>query len=144
MRNVRAWSEKFCLLSRQSVGNHELYNQIVMSSSSGVQVLALPLNTVPRFHYLLSMGFSRQEYWSGLPWPFPGDLPYPGIEPASLTSPALVGRFFTLAPPGKPLYKTEIIKPTCVCMCVCVCVYSSIQVMRGHLYPMDSTCPASG
>ena len=43
----------------------------------------------------LSMGFSRQEYRSGLPFPPPGDLPHPGIEPASLTSPALAGRFFT-------------------------------------------------
>ena len=41
----------------------------------------------------LSMGFSRQEYWSGLPCPPPGDLPNPGIEPAVLTSPALAGRF---------------------------------------------------
>ena len=40
----------------------------------------------------LSLGFSRQEYWSGLPCPPPGDLPNPGIEPAS---PALAGRFFT-------------------------------------------------
>ena len=38
---------------------------------------------------LLSMGFSRQEYWSGLPCPPPGDLPHPGIEPASPVSPAL-------------------------------------------------------
>ena len=43
----------------------------------------------------LSMGFSRQEYWSGLPCPPPGDLPDPGMKPASLRSPALVGRFFT-------------------------------------------------
>ena len=43
----------------------------------------------------LSMGFSRQEYWSGLPCPSPGDLPNPGIEPTSLNSPALAGRFFT-------------------------------------------------
>ena len=42
----------------------------------------------------LSMGFSRQEYWSGLPCPAPGDLPDPGIEPTSLTSPALAGTFF--------------------------------------------------
>ena len=42
-----------------------------------------------------SMGFSRQEYWSGLPCPPPGDLPDPGIKPASLTSPGLVGGFFT-------------------------------------------------
>ena len=39
-------------------------------------------------------GISRQEYWSGLPFPSPGDLPHPGIEPASLMSPALPARFF--------------------------------------------------
>ena len=49
----------------------------------------------------LSMGFSRQEYWSGLPFPSPGDLPDPGIEPASLASPALPGGFFTTELPRK-------------------------------------------
>ena len=39
----------------------------------------------------------RQEYWSGLPFPTPGDLPHPGIKPTSLASPALAGRFFTLS-----------------------------------------------
>ena len=43
----------------------------------------------------LSMGFSRQEYWSGLPCPPPGDLPDAGTEPASLWCPTLAGRFFT-------------------------------------------------
>ena len=43
----------------------------------------------------LSMGFSSQEYWSGLPCPSAGDLPDPGIEPTSLTFPALAGVFFT-------------------------------------------------
>ena len=43
----------------------------------------------------LFMGFSRQEYWSGLPYPPPGHLPDPGIKPASLTSPSLAGGFFT-------------------------------------------------
>ena len=43
----------------------------------------------------LSMGFSRQECWSGLPCPPPGDLPDPGIKPESLTSPALAGRYFS-------------------------------------------------
>ena len=50
----------------------------------------------------LSMGFSRQEYQSKLPFPPPGDLPNPGIEPPSPVSPALAGRFFTTEPPGKP------------------------------------------
>ena len=45
------------------------------------------------------MGFPRQEYWSGLPFPSSGDLPDPGIKP---TSPALASRFFTAEPPGKP------------------------------------------
>ena len=43
----------------------------------------------------LSMEFSRQEYWSGLPFPSPGGLPDPGIEPTSLKSPALASGFFT-------------------------------------------------
>ena len=49
----------------------------------------------------LSMEFSRQEYWSGLPFPTPGDLPDPGIKPAFLMSPASAGGFFTTAPPRK-------------------------------------------
>ena len=49
------------------------------------------------------MGFSRQKYWSGLPCPPPGDLRNPGIEPESLMSLVLAGRFFIpLVPPGKP------------------------------------------
>ena len=43
----------------------------------------------------LSVGFARQEYWSGLPCPPPGDLPNLGTEPVSLTSPTLAGVFFT-------------------------------------------------
>ena len=49
---------------------------------------------------LLSMEIPRQECWSGLPFPSPGHLPDPGIEP---TSPALGGEFFITEPPGKPL-----------------------------------------
>ena len=49
----------------------------------------------------LSMEFSRKEYWSGLPFPSPGDLLNPGIEPES---PALAGRFFMVEPPGKPQF----------------------------------------
>ena len=49
------------------------------------------------------MEFSRQEYWSGLPFPTPGDLPKTGTELASLATPALAGRLLTPAPPGKPL-----------------------------------------
>ena len=48
----------------------------------------------------LFMGFSRQEYWNGLPFPPTGDLPDPGIEPVS---PEMADGFFTTEPPGKPL-----------------------------------------
>ena len=51
----------------------------------------------------LSMGFSRQEYWSGLPFSPPGDLPNPGIEPMSLMSSALQVGSLPLEPPGKPI-----------------------------------------
>ena len=54
-----------------------------------------------------SMGFSRQEYWSGLPFPSPGDLPDPGMEHRS---PALAGGFFTSEPPGKPYFNIPGIK----------------------------------
>jgi len=54
------------------------------------------------------MGFPRQEYWSGLPFPSLGDLPDPRIEPMS---PALAVRFFTAKPSGKPIYED---KPTLI------------------------------
>ena len=61
----------------------------------------------------LSMEFSRQEYWSGLPFPTPGDHPDPGIESLSLASPALAGGFFTIAPLGSPyIFPTKVFKST--------------------------------
>ena len=54
------------------------------------------------YQALLSMGFSREEYWSRLPFPSPGDLPNPGIKPTPLTSPPLAGVSLPLVPPGKP------------------------------------------
>ena len=56
--------------------------------------------------YVLSrevIRFSRQEYWSRLPFPSPGNRPYPGIKPTSPVSPPLAGGFFTTEPSGKPL-----------------------------------------
>ena len=67
---------------------------------SHVQPFATPRTAVHQAPLL--MEFSKQEYWSGLPFPTPGDLPNPGIEPMS---PALAGRFFTTTPPGKPQHK---------------------------------------
>ena len=66
-------------------------------SLSGVQLLATPWTVACQAP--LSMGFPRQEYWSRLPFPPPGDLPNPGIEPGS---PALQAGALTSEPPGKP------------------------------------------
>jgi len=55
----------------------------------------------------MSMGFPRQEYWSGLPFLRPGDLPNPGIDPVS---PPLPGGFFTIEPPGKSLVIAALIQ----------------------------------
>ena len=49
----------------------------------------------------LLMGFPRQQFWSGLPFPTPGDLPNPGVKPKSLASLALAGGFLTTVPPGR-------------------------------------------
>ena len=69
----------------------------------------------------LSTGFPRQQYWSGLPFPSPGNLPDPGIEPASLTSAALVGGFFTTEPMGKPVIMAPYkIKKECYLLWSCL------------------------
>ena len=76
-------------------------NAATAHSLSHVWLFATPCTVahqVPLF-----MGFSRQEYWSGLPCPPPGDLPDPGIKPRSPAPPALAGGFFITEPPGKPL-----------------------------------------
>ena len=58
----------------------------------------------------LSIKFSRQEYWSGLPFPSPGDLPNPGIKPML---PVLAGKFFTTKPPRKPIMGSESENESC-------------------------------
>ena len=68
-----------------------------MKSLSRVQLFATPWTVA--YQALPSMGFSRQEYWSGVPVPSPGDLPNPGIE---LWSPAFQADTLTSEPPGKP------------------------------------------
>ena len=82
------------------------------------------------------MGFSRQDYWSGFPCPPPGDLFNPGIEPASLTSLALEGRFLTTGTTWEAhvLHVLYISIHTCmyVFMCVrthtCACVFGLASV----------------
>ena len=67
---------------------------------SHVQLFATPWTVAHQAP--LSTGFSRQEYWSGFPFPTPADLPDLGIKPMSLVFPALAGNFFATAPLGKP------------------------------------------
>ena len=69
----------------------------IVQSLSCVQLLVTPWTVAHQAP--LSMGFSRQEYWSGFPFPSPGDLPNPGIEPRS---PALQTDALSSEPPGKP------------------------------------------
>ena len=82
----------------------------------------------------LSMGFSRQKYWSGLPCPPPGDLLDPGIEPASFISPTLVVGSLPLAPPGKPKSKVALCKkfPAC-CIHSLMPFYLKVRLGRSSL-----------
>ena len=75
---------------------------------SHVQLFAIPRTVACQTP--LPLEFSRQEYWSGLPFPTPGDLPDPGIEPMSLMSPALAGGFFTTSNLESPLITVVGIK----------------------------------
>ena len=75
----------------------------MLSYFSHVQFFSTPWTVAHQA--LLSIEFPRQECWSGWPFPSPGDLPNPGTEPRSLTSPALSGGFLPRAPPGKPILK---------------------------------------
>ena len=101
----------------------------------------------------LSMGFSRQEYWSGLPFPSPGDLPDPGIESGF---PALEADSLTSEPPGKPnllvtkgkyifIYICAINIYVCVCVCVCMKIYLYLWInQRLQWQRQSSVSPVIG
>ena len=76
-----------------------------MATHSSILVWRIPMNRgawqATAHQAPLSMGLSKQEYWSGFPFPTPGDLSSPGTEPMSPVSPALAGGFFTTEPPEK-------------------------------------------
>ena len=85
----------------------------------------------------LFTGFSRQEYWSGLPCPLPGDLPNPGIKPRSPSPPALAGGFFTTEPSGKPL-NTFISMKGCedeAALSTPYCLLGCIPILRASSSP---------
>ena len=73
---------------------------VCVQSLNHVQLFATPWTVV--HNTLLSIEFPREEYWSELPVPTPGDLTNSGIEPTSLAPPELAGGFITTEPPGKP------------------------------------------
>ena len=85
-----------CCISQASQSNRTIRILVL----SGVPLSETPWTVVHQAS--LSMGFFRQECWTGLLFSLPGDLPYPEIKPMSPAPPALPGRFFTTEPPGKP------------------------------------------
>ena len=85
-----------CVCVRAPVHAHP-FSHSVVSDSLRPHGLTVPHQSP------LSMAFSRQEYWIGLPFPTPGNLPKPGMEAETLASSALAGKFFTTVPPGKPI-----------------------------------------
>ena len=89
---LRVMDLAFCYLKREFV--------IVVQLLSNVQLFVTPWTVA--LQAALSMGFSRQENWSGLPFSFPGDLADSGIRPESPVSPVLAGQFFITVLPGKP------------------------------------------
>ena len=89
----------------------------MLSCFSCVQLFVTPWTIACQA--LLSVGFFRQEYWSGLPCPPPGDLSDPGIELLSLTSPALVGGFFTTSTTWAPEKHLLLLYWLCQCLWLC-------------------------
>ena len=81
---------------------------VKVKSLSHVRLFVIPWTVV--YQVSLSMGFSRQEYWSGLPFPSPVDLPDPGIEPRS---PALQADALPSEPPGNITYNPEVLCKFC-------------------------------
>ena len=98
----RLWKYISPLSNMVAVIHSVIHYRNIVNLAESVYVLLPPFCLRPHglqlARLLCPWDFSRQEYWSGLPFPPPGDLPDPGIKPLF---PALEGRFFTTAPPGK-------------------------------------------
>ena len=93
---------------------------VVVQLLSHVQLFVTPRNVASLF-----LGFPRQKYWNGLPFPSPGYLPNPGTEPASLA----LARDFTAEPPWKPIY-THIYMYTHIY----ICIYTYSLYKWGHSF----------
>ena len=99
-KRPKIWKEAVWKITWRS--NQELW---IVKSLSRVQLFGTPWTVA--YQAPQSMEFSRQEYWSGLPFPSPGDLPKPGIKPGS---PALQADGLTSEPPGKPTFLLILIQ----------------------------------
>ena len=112
----------FCELNFNNHNFRICYFCAVLSRFSHVQLFATPWTVACKAP--LFMKFSRQEYWSALPFPPPGDLPDPGTEPSSPVSPALQEDSSPAEPLGKPLVSEHTFTETlnvCIHLCVCEC-----------------------
>jgi len=101
-----------------------LYNRSLLVTLHTVCVCTqlCPIPCDPMGHQApLTMEFSRQEYWSGLPFLSPGDLPDPGFRPEPLVSPALVYGFFTTVPPESPIYTLVVVQSSSRVCCLTLC-----------------------
>ena len=98
MKNCFQWDSKIWVWT-------DIVEQVVYVFS---RVQRFPISCTEVHQSPLFMEFTRQEHWSGLPFPPPRGLPDPGIEPASLAPAALAGGFFTTVPSGKPISGTKI------------------------------------
>ena len=96
LRHKKEWNNVICSNTDGPRDHHTKWSKLgILSCFSHVRLFAT-LWTIAH-HAPLFMGFSKQEYWSGLPFPTAGDLPDPGVGPVSLTFPVLAGRFFTIS-----------------------------------------------
>ena len=124
------WVQHFHSIS--CCGNIDVYMRCASARSlSHVQLFATPGTLAHQAS--LSMRFFRQEYWSRLLFPLPGDLPKPGIKPKSPASSALAGGFFTAEPPGKP-HRWDF--------CSCCSVSKSCLTLCSPMYYTRPPCPS--
>ena len=147
------------LMCGVTLGNFQMLNQssipginpvCVLSHFSHVQLFVTPWTIACQAP--LSMGFSRQEYWRRLPFPLSGGHPNPGIEPVSLMSPALAGRFFTTDTTWKPLGFNLLkfcsgLLHLCSCETLVCCFLVAVVQSLSHLWlsaaPWTAACQAS-
>ena len=103
-----------------------MYMCLCVQLLSCVQLFASPWTVAHQAP--LSMGFSRQEYWSGLPFPPPGGHPDPRIEPSSPVSPTLQADSLPLSHQGSPRICIAYMY-ICICVCVCVCIHMGSLIL---------------